>query len=160
MPAIPIDPRTITWRGGSFSPSGKTITVNVGRRARKNPFDDLGEGMFSARFVVGFNVGDEPTWKLGDLVNFVKRDRLKKGADPSATFLAQRGIYRHRDGERVVVEDGAQVFILNLSGLSGARFISEMKKLGERITRAFKQESTILEIQKDGVRQKGWMVTP
>lgn len=160
MPAIPINPRAVAWRGGSFRPNGKTITVNVGRRARRNPFDDLGEGMLSARLIVGFNVGERPTWKLKDLVEFVKKDRLKRKADPSATFLAQRGVYRHQDGERVVSEDGAQVFILNLSGLSEAKFVAEMKKLAERVTRAFKQESTILEVQMDGVRRKGWMVSP
>ena len=157
MPAIPISNHQVVWRGGSFTPQGKLQFP--GRHTASNPAEKHKGSVVSGRLIVGFNVRDVPTWTIDDLIKLVRGIREKQGVDPSASFVAQRGIYRHREGRITVEEDGGQVFILNLSGAAKREFRDDMIDLGERIALAFGQESVILEIQKDGIVQSVRTIT-
>jgi len=149
------------WRspigGGVFYPRGRLQTGRANlERALWTSSDTL-----AARIIVGFNVGDEPTWTIDDLVPIVRRVREAQTGDPSATFIAQHGIYRHRDPDsKIVDEDGAQVLIIDTAGLSEANFEAQMIELAEKIARELKQESVTLEIQRNGITQRVHGIAP
>ncbi len=162
MTAYPFNPDTFHWNAphphasGSFRPHGRLEHHG----AHPNPNLWEAEQTIAARLIVGFSVGDVPTWSLDDLIPLVRELRESQVGDPSATFVAQKGIYRHRDGSGVVTEDGAQIFLINLSGASLAEFTGQMVALAEEICRRFQQESVIVEIQVNGISQKTIGVGP
>lgn len=162
MPAYPCNPGLFHWSGpvpGSFRPYGTLRKERMdGARFAGTAFDvdPAVEPMLSARLIVGFNVGAEPTWTLDDLVPVVRAARVAQApSDPSATFLLQRGIYQHRDRAKgIVEEDGAQVIIFNTTGADLDTFREQMVALAEEIARQLQQELVIVEIQANGVTQR------
>jgi hypothetical protein len=155
MPSLHCNPGLFHWShprsAGSFRPHGKLHHVG----AIANPSRWLSQRTLAARLIVGFNVGNVPTWTLDDLVKLVRRVREEQSGNPACSFVAQKGVYRHKDPpHEVVVEDGAQVLIINEDELSDADFTRAMIALGEEICRVMKQESIILEIQVNGMTQE------
>lgn len=110
--------------------------------------------MLAARMFVGFNVADEPTYSIDHLIGVVRDARTLQGREPSSSFLYQRGIYAHEAGGDVVEEDGAQVIILNTSGLPAEAFRTEMLEVAEQIARKMDQEEVIVELQRGGVTEE------
>jgi hypothetical protein len=165
MSAYPCNPGTLHWSGpesGWFRPQGGLKVVDekgvLGslRGAKWTSTDTL-----AARIIVGFNVGDKPTWTVDDLIPLVRAVRIKQTGDPSASFIAQKGIYQHRDPAKgTVQENGAQVLIIDTVGLPEAQFEDQMIQLAEKITRQFQQETVILEIQRNGVTQRVHGIEP
>ncbi len=143
--------------GGWFRPEGQLGVVNDDGRLfgldatrRWTSADTL-----SARIIVGFNVGDRPRWSIDDLIPLVQEIRMEQTGDPSASFLAQRGIYQHSDPRRgVVTEDSAQIIIIDTHGLSEGVFEEQMIELAGDIAERLKQEEVIVEIQRNGVTQR------
>ena len=163
MPVYPFDPSTFHWNaphphpGGSFRPTGRLEQHGP----LHNPNLWEADETIAARLIVGFSVGDVPTWTMDDLIPLVQRIRERQAGDPSASFVAQKGIYKHRDASKGVVhEDGAQIFIVNTSGASLAAFRKEMVELAEEICVALQQEAVIVEIQVNGVSHKTMGVGP
>ena len=159
MPAYPFDNRSFHWNppkphaSGSFRPQGRLQKHGDESWVKKNPGTWSSTRTVVGRLFVGFSVGQTPTWAMDDLVNLIERVRLRQTGNPSASFVAQKGIYQHRDGKSIVHEDGAQVFILNLSGADDDEFQAEMVELAEEIARTFQQEEVIVEIQVNGISQ-------
>ena len=159
MPAIPISNHIVLWKKGSFIPSGKLRFVG-GQKAYGNPWVLESTETWGARIIVGLNVRDEPKWTIGDLVKITRALREEQQANPGATFIAQKGVYKHKSGQRTVEEDGGQVIILNLDGTPADKFLKQMLQLGEMIAKNFDQESVILESQMNGIVQGTYTVTP
>lgn len=156
MPTWPIDPRPIVFPGGSFSPYGKLMVYEQtpsSRTAQRNSREQIKDKIWSARIILGFKVGKKIAWSMNDIVHFVKQERIAQEALPNATFLAQRGLYQHKKGGKVIDEPGAQVFILNLGGQKPKDFREDILKLAEKMANHFEQESIILEFQKNGINR-------
>ena len=137
---------------GIFHPVGRLKRQG----AHKNPPSWETDVVYAARLFVGFNVDEHPTYTLDDLVKLVKKVRDAQVGIPDASFIAQRGLYRHTSGRLkgvVVEEDGGQVIIINMAS-TPKRFAKEMMNLADIICATFKQESVILEIQKNGIMEK------
>jgi len=155
MPAHPFNPGPFYWNpghphpSGGFRPAGQLETY--GKPYHLNPEDWSSKKTIAARLIVGFSVGNEPTYSMEDLIPIVTRVRRQQAGNPSASFVAQRGVYQHYDGKTVVTEDGAQVFIINLDGSSEARFKRQMVELAEVIAAEMQQEAVIVEIQVNGI---------
>lgn len=155
MPAYPFNPSTFTWnpgaphRGGSFRPRGRLLA----RGLVENPPAWESARTVTGRLIVGFNVGEVPTYSLDHLIAIVERVRRQQVGTPDSTFIAQKGIYTHRDGQTVAHEDGAQVFIINLSGATDEEFQAELVQLAEIVAREMQQETVIVEIQVNGISQ-------
>jgi len=147
--------KKLEWQGGSFRPNGaRSGYGEEGARLAKNFTRwSSNEMILAARIFVGFNVGQEPVYTLEDLVEIVKNARWAQTGDPSSTFIAQRGVYRHEGGE-VVEEDGAQVIILNTEEMPYKEFVDQMITLAEAIAERMKQEEVIVEIQRGGITQQ------
>lgn len=180
MPAYPahIGRRTIKTpkRTIHFNPSGPIETH--GRQIFKkgpnyNPPTWSSRVTYAARLFVGFCVGGEVCHTMDELVALVRAVRRRQGKPEDSTFIAQRGVYTHSYGEhqgRVVDEPGAQIIIIDSqleesqspSVFAGtdpgpeteaeqlARLEEEMIFLSEEIAQGFRQESVILEIQRNG----------
>jgi hypothetical protein len=156
MPAFRANPGYFTWSapkpysGGSFRPHGQ-----LGRRGPyQNPREWSSTDTLSARLVVGFNVGEHDAWSMDDLIPIVEEVRRRQVGDPSSTFLYQKGVYQHRDGSgRTVHEDGAQVIIIDPSGIDRELFEEQMVELAEIIAARLAQETVIVDIQKNGISQ-------
>jgi hypothetical protein len=163
MTHIPCDTRSITWRNphdrgvrGTFRPRGKIARYgDADADFFSNPeaFSTKAP-LWSGRLLVGFNVGDQPTWTVDDLVRVVRQAREAQGHPPDSSFLIQRGIYTSSRTGSVVEEDGAQVIVLNLDDTPTAKFRSEMVELGEVIARKLDQELVIVELQRGGVSRE------
>lgn len=158
MAHIPCDTRTCRWNGGSFRPTGRLLTFGT---ASENPAKlQPKRALWSARLFVGFNVGGQPRWDIDDLARVVFAERKRQGKSPDASLLMQKGIYQSIVTGRPETEDGAQVIVLNLDGTPVAQFRRDMLRLAEVIAKKMKQELVIVEVQKDGVSQQIWEVTP
>ena len=162
MLRIPNDPGDFYYRGpsgqgGCFLPNGQSSFVGL---ANPREWSIQGKNVLSARLFVGFNVGDEPRWTMDDVIGVTKDTRF--GIDkPDATFILQKGIYKHREGgQRMIEEDGAQIIIIDIWGTSYDVFVEEMEKLAENLAEELEQETVILEIQKGGVPQETIGIKP
>lgn len=159
MASYPCNPGLFEWGGnygGSFRPKGKVVASpdNLGRTAW------TADDTLAARIIVGFNVGENPRYDLDDLMVIVRRVREAQTGDPSASFISQRGIYKHQDPTHgVVQEDGGQVLIIDMGESAGA-FEKHMIELAETIAREMQQEMVILEIQRNGVTERTHGITP
>ena len=126
----------------------------------KNPIEVIGQGdNLAARFFVGLNVGDVPTWTPKDVADIVWRERKRQGQNGSTSILSQLGIYESASGEKIE-EPSVQVIVLDLAGTPEEKFLREMTEVGEALVRELKQESVILELQRSGIVQRVYTVTP
>lgn len=159
--------RVFSWShksgGGSFSPSGRRTVVGDAALL-SNPRRWEAEGdTFAARIIVGFRPKDAPadfrltrsaTDAIEDLVVGIVRDmRTGQVGDPGATFLSQRGLYKHAERGEVVDEPGMQVVLINTTGATAKQFERDAEDIAERLAVALDQEEVIVEIQKNGVTQ-------
>jgi hypothetical protein len=167
MVAFRANPGVFTWRapngrGGSFQPQGKVVFVGDKELLdfQKNPETWESADTLSSRIIVGLNVGGDPRWKIEDVISVVRDIRERIHDKPGATFIAQKGVYRHRESGEVVEEDGVQVIIIDLWATPEKAFRAEMVSLGEELAGQLQQEEVIVEIQKNGVTQTTIGVTP
>ncbi len=157
MPTIPCRLGNFDCPAGSFRPRGRIYSVGP----NENPIGAaFGRSGLSARLFVGFNVNNKPRWSIDDVVPIVTRVRDKQTGDPSASYLIQRGVYKHHNGKGVVQEDSAQVIVIDTTGAKLPVFREQMVKLGEEIAGKLKQESVILELQRGGVSQGSYSIVP
>jgi hypothetical protein len=112
-----------------------------------------GPRLLAARFLVGFNVGGKPKWKLDDLIEVVT-DYHKGGM----SFVAQKGVWAPLDGPRDE-EDSAQVIIMNDAGVDKTPFVDGMVTLGETIASRLQQSEVFLDIQERGIVTDSFTVT-
>lgn len=159
MAAVHADTRRLLWRTpnggrGEFVPAGRQVWSN----RKRNPvvWSAAGPGgrmrNLSARLIVGFNDRQtlRPVVTMRQVMDLVRSVREKQTGDPSSTFLAQTGVYRHHDGA-VVEEKGAQVILFAPAGMPRKEWDAEMLHLAEVMAKKFNQETVILEIQVNGV---------
>ncbi len=159
MPALHAYTGRFANNGHRFNPSGPLHTTQApAQKARRNPLDWSSTTTRAARLFVGFKVGKKLTWKMNDLVKLVKKVRIEQVSSANSTYVAQRGIYTHRNGV-VVDEPGAQVIIIDEAGTSAAAFEAQMISLGEVIAKKLKQESVVVELQENGVVKRVMGVT-
>lgn len=154
---IPVNNRPLFWRNGSFRPQGPLELVGKPRLAlNDNPFNWEDSGpTWGARVIVGFNRRGRRAVTMNQLVRLVRRIRLEQVGDPAATFVAQRGLYRHGTGE-IVDEPGAQVILINTPnlGTTPAQFEKQVEKLSEDIATELGQDEVIVEIQENGFTRR------
>jgi hypothetical protein len=164
MPAYPFNPQALHWnpprpnRAGSFYPTGRL--TQHGKPYVRNPRGWSATKTLSARVVVGFNVGTDPTYTMEDLIPIVRRIREEQIGNPSSTYVAQKGIYKHHGNGPTVEEDGAQVFIINTDGATMEEFVDQMEVMAEEIASELQQEEVILEIQENGISLETMGVVP
>lgn len=149
------NPGPFRYRNGSFRPRGRLREVG---KMRHNPAAWSSKDTLSARLFVGFNVDDKPTYSLQDLIELVGdfREHQNKAG---ASFLAQTGIYQHKNGP-VVEEEGAQVIIIDVWDTPEKAFVDEMIALAEAVAQDMDQEEVVVEIQRNGVTTEVLGVVP
>ena len=126
----------------------------------RNPIEVIGQGdNLAARFFVGLNVGNTLTWTPKDVADIVWRERKRQGQNGSTSILSQLGIYESASGERVE-EPSVQVVVLDLANEPEEQFLREMTEVGEALARELRQETVILELQRAGIVQRVYTVTP
>lgn len=162
MPAYPCNPGPASWSGpraGAFRPYGR-----IAAHPRNGRLADVAwesKDTLAARLFVGFSVGAEPRYDLDDLIAIVRAARERQAPDdPSATFLAQRGLYKYKGTGRVVEEDGGQVIVIDTQGLPPAEFERQMVGLAEEIASRLEQEMVVVELQRSGLVEKTIGVVP
>lgn len=149
---LSVNPGSHFSQGGIFRPEGDLLAHSE-KKIRMNPVRYTAETTLSARLFVGFNVNEKPIFEMDDLIDFVFEVRKKTG-HPEATFLSQRGIYKHKVSDRLVSEDGAQIIIIATWETTFKEFEADMIALAEKIAAEFEQEEVLVEIQKNGVTDK------
>ena len=141
------------YKHGSFSPDKGTLT-EVGRIRELNPAHDYGKKTYGAAIIIGLTdrAGVERLPK--DLINAVRDIRLDQIGDPGASFMFQRGLFKHRSTGTIVEEDSVRVLILNLDSEQEptAKFRQNILAMGEKLREDFDQEEIIVEFQDGGVQ--------
>lgn len=157
--AYTVDTRRFQFRDVSFEPKGKVYVIGDAEELKRNPVIERYEEQLAARLFVGLNVGKKPTWSIEDVVRITKRIRIRQTKDPSASFLAQKGIWR--GGKRqIVTEDSVQIIILDTEGKTRKVFERQMVKLAETLAGELKQDAVYVEIQKNGMTDVTLKVVP
>lgn len=161
MAVIPFDNRPVAWKAGRrgitglFKPNGAISWYTTERDLTENPLRwEGGSETWTGRVIVGFARLNKPDVTLKDLIRVTRRMREHQTQDPSATFLLQKGIYRHKESGTVVEEDGAQVVIIDTHDTPPKKFEDQIVELAEAIARELEQEEVIVEIQKNGISQR------
>jgi len=157
---------------GSFEPKGTLWISGDGENAEALAPNPRGwrssKPLWSARILVGFNVGGKPKWKMDDVVKIVRSVRVEQVGNPGASFLYQKGLYSSEariadpSDPRIVSEDGAQIVILNLEsfGTSAKAFEQQMVELAETLAEKLRQDEVILEMQRSGISKSTSGITP
>jgi hypothetical protein len=153
--SLRLNPGQFACRSARFNPKGPTAYHGDFSRVsrRENPTNWRSDDTLAARIFVGFNVGDEPAYRLDDLVDLVGEIRRAQGK-PNATFMSQKGIYQHHDSRHIVEEDGAQIIIIDTWSTPINDFAEEMVAMAEAIAESMSQEEVIVEIQRNGLTQE------
>lgn len=166
MPAVPFSAHQAIANGVRFRPT-HGMYYSGAEPVRVNPMSDDIAGALAARIVVGFNVGKQPKWKIGDLVALVRETRQAQGVPPDATFYTQEGLFTHPDNDpdpdlrgQTIHEHGAQVVVLNVVGETDEQFAANALTLAETIAEVFQQHSVILEFQVRGVVKTAHFIYP
>lgn len=138
-------------RKTTFAPTGSMQFRGRGaRRYLENPKLWAGPPAQASRLFVGLNVGDDPVWDIRDVIEIVGAERMQQSGDPSASFVAQKGIFKHAGGG-VVEEDSVQVIIFNLDdSITPEQFTGQMVDLASRLAHTLQQELVIVEMQLGG----------
>lgn len=130
-----------------FNPCGKLYIV--GRGLRSNPFFE--KGRLSARIIVGFNVGDTPTYDLDDLMAITLETMRELKQPEGASFLAQKGRFGGPPGGPPVSEEGGQVIIIDFNDRSTSQFTNDITTLADVVRQKMGQYSVLVEIQDYGI---------
>lgn len=104
--------------------------------------------VFSARIIIGQNVGPTPTWTPDDIkaVLFSIYEKINP-KDPGMTLVQGEGVFR---GQRnLVSEKSSQISIINFA-LAREQFEDVMFQLAHGVADALLQESVILDLQNRG----------
>ncbi len=153
MSFLPIDLRETHWPGGAFFPRGPLRYFDATRR--NPPVEWESESpVLGAKIILALERDGKRTGTMSDVIRIVTTMRRAQGRDPGATFVAQKGVYEHRETHKIVEEDGVQVGIIATVAVGYATFSNEMVRVAERLAKDLHQESVILEIQKDGYRAR------
>lgn len=154
---LPVTTTSTSWSTpdgwGQFRPNGDMTLWQAPGTSMPNPARfAVTEPLWSALFV-GLSVGSRPRWKDKDVIDVVAGVREEQTGDPSASFVSQRGIYRHESDGKVITENSVQVIILNLPELKTSRqqFREQMVTLAEKLAEELQQELVIVELQRGGV---------
>ena len=109
---------------------------------------DVSGPLYSARIVIGQNVGPEPTWAPDDIkaVLFSIYEKINP-KDPGMTLIQGEGIFRGQKG--LVSEKSSQISILNFK-LTKDDFEDRMFQLAHGSADALLQESVVLDLQNRG----------
>lgn len=143
-----------------FIPKGKLSYVS-GSAVRGNPALDRIKTTWAARIIVGLSVrGRKVQYKSASVIAYVKGYCLENKLDPSSSYISQKGMYRYQIDNTIVTENSLQVIILNLNALSPKEFQTLMETLGERLAEKFHQETTVVEIQKNGLVKETVIMAP
>lgn len=150
------------FRKTTFAPTGGMQFRGRGTRALlANPRLWAGPPAQAARLFVGLNVGEDPVWGIRDVIEVVSAERMQQTGDPSASFVAQKGIFKHAAGGGIVEEDSVQVIIFNLDdSITPAAFEGQMVDLATRLAHTLQQELVIVEMQLAGKAEKTIGVGP
>ena len=153
---------------GNFRHSRASFYANGPRKVvGSNPIKWQDDETWAARFFVGLDVkvnGESvPRYSLEDVLEFVVDVRNEQGADPSSSYIAQRGVFRHcpdKDSQCVVArEHSVQVVIIAPTGETPKQFRQNMLQLAEALAVQFEQEEVILQVQKNGIQEQVYGVT-
>jgi hypothetical protein len=134
---------------------------------------DWGGGVYSAVVIVGLCERLDATGATGpvhscpsnkrhtmeEVIALVEELRERQAHDPGATFIPQKGVYKHAGGA-VIEEDSIRVIILNLDPDEEPRqqFKEHLFDVASALAKRLNQELVILEFQQAGVTDRVWGV--
>ena len=164
---LPVDLRRFRCRDGSFYPNGSLEFHGYHENPLGSKWRDV--DTWSALLFVGLSVEDEETgeivnaFSVDDIIDYVTEVRLTQtGGDdigtPDASFITQRGVFRHSDGP-IAKEDSVQIIIIFTKPKrksknperTSKKFESNMLDLASFLSKEFDQESVIAQIQHNGL---------
>lgn len=142
------------FNGGAFVPTGRVQGLGGGGLGGLGRETSYGSGVYSALVIVGLEgiAGEEFT--ENDVVEIVRTIRIEQAGDPGASFLHQRGLYKHKETGQIVEENSVRIIILNITGESDEEFRANMVALAEALREEFNQREVIVEFQMRGVTQE------
>lgn len=108
----------------------------------------------SARLFVGYNVGDEPVWRSGEvyLLAFLLREKqlaTNSNIHPAFSFYAGIGAYGPGTGLPVSSEKSAQIVFLNFDQKQET-FFDQIIELAAMMAAQLNQESVMVELSRKG----------
>jgi hypothetical protein len=140
----------------AFIPDGKYIISGT----RKNPLTigNVIKNTWAGRLIVGLSVHKVPKYRIEDLIRETRVFLKKSGLPEDASFVAQHGVFTHKDGT-IVQEKSAQVFIINAGYYSSTGDWKEfLERLAEFLIIKLEQEVIVVEIQNNGLVDVTWLV--
>ncbi len=132
----------------------REVHANPSGKAAKTEWRTAPMVSESARLFIGFNVGDRPLWRAGEvyLLTFLLREKqlIEAGGKGNPAFSYYVGIGAFASiGQPVAAEKSAQIVFLNFDQNSND-FFDSMIDLAEDVGAWLSQESVLVELSKQG----------
>ena len=146
---------------GVFTGTGAVRTFGSGMKrylANSWEMDNTETPTQSARLFVGLDVGaGKGKHKMQDVIDITRGVRVEQSGSADGSFIAQKGIYTHSEGDLqgvVVEEDSVQIILLDLEGVSKSEWERQMVQLAKYLARGLQQESVIVQLMENDVLRK------
>jgi hypothetical protein len=153
---VPVNTGNFFFEKGAFYPDNQGILVGDNPITRES----YGTGAYAGLIIIGLSGQDGEKFKLEDMVSIVGDIRMEQAGDPGASFIAQKGLFKHKITGKRVEEDSVRIIILNLTGESDEEFKENILSLADELAERFNQEAVIVEFQRKGVTEEvtgiGW----
>jgi len=164
MPRIPFsnNPIHVAFPGGSFHfyPQGPLSYISG---PRNNPRLWQSEETWGVRLVMGLSIqGERKEISPLSIIDYVKRFCAFAGLAPDSSYIMQKGVYKYSGNGEVKTEKSLQIVILSVNNGDLPPYFFEwyMEILAEAMAVDFRQESIIVELQRNGVVQETAGVGP
>lgn len=146
---------------GRFQSRGYLFNPKGGLRfhgPKRNPVDDLGEGVYSGLIIVGLEGRDDEKYTLKDVIEIVKEVREEQAGDPGSSFLSQKGLFKDPNTGKVFDENSIRIILLHLTKESKRKFKENILDLAELLRESLNQQTVIVEFQNKGVTERIYAV--
>ena len=161
---LPADSRRFSWSHGPiigwFEPSGRMRVSTRDAALLRKVADDTEATIQTARVVAGLVHPAGTRRTVEDVAAIVRRERALQVGEEATVTVARTGTVGSglgkRGSQRIVTEDAAEVFIVNLPGPGAARgaFEREVAEIAEKLAAELGRDEVVVQFQRSGMQAR------
>ena len=161
---LPADPRRFSWSHGPiigwFEPSGRMRASARDAALLRKVTDEVEGTIQAARLVAGLADPGGARRTVEDVAAIVRRERALQVGEEATVTVARTGTLGSglgkKGSQRIVTEDAAEVFVVNLPAPGAARgaFEREVAEIAEKLAAELGRDEVVVQFQRSGMPAK------